>query len=66
MSNLKIVCPIDTFYDDADEEEFIQLLLAMQEEDQSQTGNIAKTSTKSAKEPPIVINLCGAKYEIKE
>ena len=66
MSNLKIVCPIDTLYDDADEEEFIQLLLAMQEEDQSQTGNIAKTLTKSAKEPPIVINLCGAKYEVEE
>lgn len=66
MSNLKIVCPIDTLYDDADEEEFIQLLLAMQEEDKSQTRNIAKTSTKSTKEPPIVINLCGAKYEVEE
>ena len=66
MSNLKIVCPIDTLYDDADEEEFIQLLLAMQEEDQPQKGNIAKTSTKAAKEPPIVINLCGAKYESEE
>lgn len=66
MSNLKIVCPIDTLYDDVDEEELIQLLLAMQEEDQSQTGNVTKSSTKLAKEPPIVINLCGAKYEVEE
>ena len=56
--------PIEMF-DYEDDEEIIQLIQAMiDKENQTNGGKI--NPSKTAKEPPIIFDLCGAKYEIEE
>ena len=63
MFDLKFVDPIDM--DDEDDEEIIQLILAMLEEE-NQTKTVKISPSKMVEEPPIIFNLCGAKFEIEK
>ena len=63
MFEMEFVDPIDMH--DEDEEEIIRLIQAMIEEE-NQAKSIKMNPSKRVKEPPIVINLCGAKYESEE
>lgn len=63
MVKLEFVDPVDMY--DEDEEEIIQLIQAMIEEE-NQTKSVKINPSKTVKEPPIIFNLCGAKYEIQK